>query len=87
MSSEFAFRINGPRSAAVTPTGRRIQKESAYKSLTERIAVQVLYAANGDRKKNQKSFAATYFSAGITSVMTTNSRDFQVFGIFQIIRP
>jgi hypothetical protein len=55
--------------------------------LTERIAVQVLYAANGDRKKNQKSFAATYFSAGITSVMTTNSRDFQVFGIFQIIRP
>jgi len=31
--------------------------------------------------------AATYFSAGITSVMTTNSRDFQVFGVFQIIRP
>ena len=31
--------------------------------------------------------AATYLSAGITSVLTTNSRDFQIFGIFQIIRP
>ena len=31
--------------------------------------------------------AATYFSAGITSVMSTDSRDFEVFGVFQVVRP
>jgi predicted nucleic acid-binding protein len=31
--------------------------------------------------------AATYFTAGITSVMTTDTRGFQVFDRFQIVRP
>jgi len=31
--------------------------------------------------------AATYFTAGITSLMTTDTFGFQVFGLFQIVRP
>jgi predicted nucleic acid-binding protein len=30
---------------------------------------------------------ATYLTAGITSLMTTNSRDFRIFGVFSIIEP
>ena len=30
---------------------------------------------------------ATYLSAGITSLMTTNSRDFRIFGVFKILEP
>lgn len=31
--------------------------------------------------------AATYFGAGITSILTTNARDYQTFGCFQVIAP
>lgn len=31
--------------------------------------------------------AATYLSAGITSLITTNSRDFRMFGVFKILEP
>jgi predicted nucleic acid-binding protein len=30
---------------------------------------------------------ATYLTAGITSLMTTNSRDFRTFGVFNILEP
>jgi hypothetical protein len=30
---------------------------------------------------------ATYLAAGITSLMTTNSRDFRTFGVFNILEP
>jgi len=30
---------------------------------------------------------ATYLSAGITSLITTNSRDFRIFGVFKILEP
>jgi predicted nucleic acid-binding protein len=30
---------------------------------------------------------ATYLTAGVTSLMTTNSRDFRIFGVFNIIEP
>jgi predicted nucleic acid-binding protein len=30
---------------------------------------------------------ATYLTAGITSLMTTNSRDFRIFGVFNIVEP
>jgi predicted nucleic acid-binding protein len=30
---------------------------------------------------------ATYFTAGVTSLMTTNSGDFQTFGVFNIMEP
>jgi predicted nucleic acid-binding protein len=30
---------------------------------------------------------ATYFTAGVTSLMTTNIRDFQTFGVFNVMEP
>jgi hypothetical protein len=31
--------------------------------------------------------AATYFSNGVRSIVTTNARDFAVFGCFEIVFP
>lgn len=31
--------------------------------------------------------AATFFSHGVTSVVTTNARDFSVFGCFDVVEP
>jgi predicted nucleic acid-binding protein len=41
----------------------------------------------GRKRILDKLLGATYLAAGITSLMTTNSRDFRTFGVFNIVEP
>jgi predicted nucleic acid-binding protein len=41
----------------------------------------------GRRRILDTLLGATYSTAGIKSLMTTNSRDFKIFGVFSIIEP
>jgi predicted nucleic acid-binding protein len=41
----------------------------------------------GRKRMLDTLLGATYLAAGITSLMTTNSRDFRTFGVFNILEP
>ena len=41
----------------------------------------------GRKRLRDTMLAASYFSAGITRIVTLNSKDFEVFGCFELIEP
>jgi predicted nucleic acid-binding protein len=41
----------------------------------------------GRKRILDKLLGAPYLTAGVTSLMTTNSRDFRIFGVFNIVEP
>ena len=41
----------------------------------------------GRKRLLDTMLAATYYAAGVTSIVSTNARDFRVFGAFDIVEP
>jgi predicted nucleic acid-binding protein len=55
-------------------------------------AVQLFFQWMAEHRLGRKRLldtmlAATYFAAGVTSIVSTSARDFKVFGAFEVVEP